>query len=61
MRDLTPLDDIDISDWAKENVYKMRRFNIMHGISESKFNPKASFTKEEAIVTLMRIQNMQNI
>lgn len=48
-------DDDNISDWAKESVYKINAIGIMNGTSNNNFEPKLSFTKEQAIVAIMRL------
>ncbi len=52
-------DDGDISDWAKENVYDVKKLGVMQGVDNNKFDPKSGYTKEQAIVTIMRV--MKNI
>lgn len=62
-------DDSKISSWAKDNVYKVKRLDVMQGervydAEEGEnqytnlFNPRAEITKEESIVTVMRIYDM---
>ncbi len=58
-------DDSKISSWAKDNVYKVKRLDVMQGDAEegenqytNLFNPRAEMTKEESIVTVMRIYDM---
>ena len=52
-------DDGEISDWAKENVYDVKKLGVMQGVDGNKFDPKSGYTKEQAIVTIMRV--MKNI
>ncbi len=42
-------DDEDISDWAKEAVYKLRDLEVMVGMDNNEFLPKTNLTKEQAI------------
>ena len=60
-------DDEQISSWAKDDVYKLKRIGIMQGESAGEieeedyhinFNPHSEITKEQSIVTLMRIYDM---
>ena len=53
--DLTFSDDADISDWAKEAVYALNGEGILLGTAENNFSPKSNFTKEQAVVTVLRI------
>ncbi len=48
-------DVADISDWAVDAVVAMQKLNIMHGDESGYFNPKDNTTKQEAIVTVMRM------
>ncbi len=52
-------DDGEISDWAKKNVYDVKKLGVMQGVDGNKFDPKSGYTKEQAIVTIMRV--MKNI
>ena len=48
-------DAADISDWAKSAVSSMKAMDIMKGVSEREFAPKGSYTKEQAIATMVRL------
>ncbi len=58
-------DDDEISDYAKKAVYRMRSEGIMNGVSadaalndvpqHTEFAPKASYTIEQSIATILRI------
>ena len=48
-------DDDIISDWAKNEVYKMQQLDIMVGMDNNIFAPKKNYTKEQAIATIMRL------
>lgn len=50
-------DDENISDWARKNVYNMRKIGIMVGKDEG-FMPKDSITVEESIVTILRLYKL---
>ncbi len=47
-------DDLEISYWAKNSVYKLRHYGIMRGVGENIYAPKLVYTKEQAIVTMLR-------
>ena len=47
-------DDADISEQAKDSVYKLAGTGIMYG-DETRFDPKANCSKEQAIAALMRL------
>ncbi len=44
-----------ISDWALSGVASMKAMGIMQGISETEFAPKANYTVEQAIATMLRL------
>ena len=48
-------DQEEISSWALGYVGNMHCLNIMVGNPENEFNPHSSLTKEELIITLLRI------
>ena len=49
------IDDDNISEWAKESVYRMLNMNIMIGDDKGCFNPQKYCTTEEMIVAIMRV------
>lgn len=51
-------DDNEISDWARESVYRMYSCNVMNGISNKLFSPKNKYTKEQAITTVVRLYEL---
>ena len=51
-------DEENISVWAKEAVKKMEAINVMKGVGENMFSPKSNYTREQAIVTMLRIYNI---
>jgi len=53
-------DSSDISSWAIESVTRVYAAGIMNGIGGNKFAPQQSFTREQGIVTIMRIFNSAN-
>lgn len=50
-------DDAQISDWAKEAVYKVYSMNIMQGDNNC-FRPEDFLTRAEATVTIERLKNI---
>lgn len=49
------LDDNKISNWAKEHVYLSRKLGLMKGVGGERFDPKGSYTREQAIISLYRV------
>lgn len=49
------VDQEEISSWALDYVDNMYLLNIMMGNQENEFRPHANITKEELIITLLRI------
>ena len=45
----------DISPWAMEAVQTVCNMGAMNGVGDGLFDPKGSYTAEQAVVTLMRI------
>ena len=45
-----------ISDWAKVNIARMVQLGVMLGYNDGRFGPKDILTKEQTIITMMRIQ-----
>ncbi len=54
-------DHDEISTWARYGVYSMNAAEIMLGIGNNKFAPKDNYTKEQAIVTLMRVYDASRV
>jgi len=48
-------DSNEISGWATEYVNKMSALEILKGDEKGKFNPKSNTTKEQVIITLLRM------
>lgn len=48
-------DEAEISGWAKDYVYKMYGSGIMNGTDNAVFSPKQGYTKEQAIITILRL------
>lgn len=49
------VDDTAISEWAKDSVYKVSNLGIMIGMGENTFSPQQTFSKEQAVTTILRI------
>ena len=50
-------DNDEISPWALDAVGKVQAAGIMQGVSRGAFAPNEQFTREQCIVTLMRLNN----
>ena len=48
-------DEKDISEWAFPSVHYCRKLEMMTGTGEAEFSPKAEYTVEQAIATVMRL------
>ena len=48
-------DDINISGWAKESVDVMYHTGIMLGVGDNKFGPLEFYTREQAVLTVLRV------
>lgn len=55
--DISFTDSQSISTWAIDDVKKVYTAKIMQGVSEKRFSPKSHYTKEQAIVTLIRLKD----
>lgn len=53
-------DDIDISDWAKDAIYKAKNNNIIGGVGANKVDPKGNASVEVALVITNRILKENN-
>ncbi len=51
-------DNDDVSDWALEAVGQMLASGIMGGVGDNKFSPKADYTREQSILTTLRVFNL---
>ena len=51
-------DHANISDWALAQTGKVQAAGIMGGVGDSLFAPKESYTREQSIVTIMRMDNI---
>ena len=48
-------DSGSISDWALQAVGQMQEAGIMDGVGEGRFDPQAPYTREQSIVTALRL------
>jgi hypothetical protein len=50
-------DNGDISLWAADAVGQMQATRIMQGVGGNRFAPKDSYTREQSIITILRLYN----
>ena len=50
-------DKDEISDWAVDAVNKMQAAGIMQGVGGNRFSPKTWYTREQSIITILRLFN----
>lgn len=48
-------DNAEIAHWAMNAVQNVCNMGIMQGVGENRFNPKGSYTTEQAVATLVRM------
>ncbi|MBE7024943.1 MAG: hypothetical protein E7408_02675 [Ruminococcaceae bacterium] len=48
-------DDVEISEWAKEDVYSINDLGVMRGVGGDIFAPLEGYTVEQAIATFLRL------
>jgi hypothetical protein len=48
-------DDNRLADWARDDIGKVQHAGIMGGVGNNDFEPHGLYTREQAIVTLMRL------
>lgn len=48
-------DDDKIASWSRDAVYRMRKMNILNGVSETEFSPQSACSTEMALVILYRV------
>ena len=53
-------DSKDISDWAMDSIQTICNMGIMQGVGNGKFAPKDTFTTEQAIATIVRVNDSFN-
>lgn len=50
-------DEDNISDWAMNSIQTICNMGIMQGVGNNKFAPQDTFTTEQAIATIVRVNN----
>lgn len=53
-------DNSDISEWALKSVFTVYGAKIMYGNNNNEFNPKGCYTKQESILTMLRLYNLDS-
>ena len=53
-------DEASISDWASNSIQVMCNMGVMNGVGSNNFNPKGSYTPEQAIATIVRVYAAQS-
>lgn len=51
-------DNSDVSFWALNAVGQMQAANIMGGVGDNIFSPKGLFTREQSIITIIRLWDL---
>jgi hypothetical protein len=54
-------DNASISSWAAEAVGQMQASGIMGGVGDNRFAPQGSYTREQSIVTMLRLFDIVDI
>lgn len=52
-------DDSEISEWAKDSVYRLSNLKIMNG-TDNGFEPKGGYTAEQSAASVLRLYNIIN-
>lgn len=53
-------DYFGISEWARESVGQVQAAGIMGGVGDDLFAPKWAYTREQSIITMIRLWNVVN-
>ena len=48
-------DRAEIGDWALEAVGQMQKSGVMEGVGENRFEPLGSYTREQSVLTVLRL------
>ena len=48
-------DNTQISDWARDGVGRVQAVGIMGGVGDNMFAPRGSYTREQSIITILRL------
>lgn len=51
-------DNASVSSWAAEQVGQVQTAGIMGGVGNNLFSPKGNYTREQSIVTMLRLYDM---
>jgi hypothetical protein len=51
-------DNASISSWAIQSVGQLQRSGIMGGITGNRFDPQGQYTREQSIVTILRLSDL---
>ena len=54
-------DDNMISDWARDGVYTMTKYNFMSGVGNNYFEPQEYCTLEQAITIISKVGEICSI
>ena len=57
---LTFADSAQVSDWATESVGQVQAAGIMGGVGDNIFDPQGTFTREQSIITILRLFERTN-
>lgn len=57
--DETFSDSGEISDWAARAVSRMSAAGILQGVGDGRFSPKGSYTREQAVMTMLRLYDAE--
>ena len=60
-RDFNYIDRDRISEYAVDDVKKVTQLGLMHGNENGEFEPQNNITKEEVIVTLLRLSEIASV
>ena len=52
-------DSGEISDWAARAVSRMSAAGILQGVGDGRFSPKGSYTREQAVMTMLRLYDAE--
>ena len=48
-------DNASIGSWARDAVGRVKAGGIMDGVGSNTFNPKAAYSREQSILTILRL------
>ena len=51
-------DNAEVSEWAIDSVGNVQASGIMSGVGNNNFSPKGSYTREQSIITIVRMFSM---